>query len=86
MRIENVHDYGLRRRGLTMTVWYLKKQMEGVEKIVSNPAQRYKLLKYIVERLLTFDDVQMAILEGEEPRTFVFRFEKGQLITEEEKR
>lgn len=84
MNLENIHDYGLRRQGLTATVRHLQKQIERVERTVSHPAQRYKLLTYIIGRILTNDADQMAVLEGKEPKPFVFRFEKGKLITSDE--
>lgn len=80
--IENIHDYGLRRQGLVWTHLHLKEMTERAETIVSNPSQRYKLLKYCIERLL-LSDVQEMVLEGEEELLFAFRFEKGKLFVKE---
>lgn len=77
--MQSVFDYGAERRGVTLTCRNLKESMKNIETMESNGSRRYKLLKYVVNRILSSPDY---LLKYREIENFKYRFENGKLLVD----
>lgn len=77
--MQSVFDYGAERRGVTLTCKNLKESMKKIEVMESNGSRRYKLLKYVVNSILSNPDYLLKYREIED---FKYRFENGKLLVD----
>lgn len=75
--MQNVFNHGAERKGVTLTCRNLKESMEKIEVMESNGSRRYKLLKYVVNSILSSPDYLLKYREIED---FKYRFENGKLL------
>lgn len=75
--MQSVFDYGAERRGVTLTCRNLKESISNIEMMESNGSRRYKLLKYLINNILSNPDY---LLKHREIEDFKYRFDSGKLF------
>lgn len=80
----NVVLYDYMRRGINRSLLYLKNSIELIEAKESNGARRYRLLKAIIE--MSQENPNYLLDHGGEPLKFKYKFEKGDLIINNNKK